>query len=376
MIKFIVPSQLLTKNLQNISGILAPNKNVPIVEHVLFKIEGLKLTLLATDLETTMTTLIDLSTSEGDGTLVMPAKLILETIKTLADVPVIFNIDDDYGIKISAGEANYSLVGWDAEQFPKLIEMDNSNTFDIPAPVLVNAISRTAFATGNAEMRPVMAGVFCQLFSDNIIFVATDAHRLVRFKDPDIQTGVEASLIIPKKPLLQLKNIALGLDETITVSYNDARISFKVDETSIMTKLIEGKYPNYEAVIPKNNTNILQVERQELLQKMKNISLYANQSTYQIRMKIEPTKLTLTAEDVESSTRGIVNLACVFESDQEDFEIGFSSKFLQEILSNMTSTNVIFKFSHPTGAGLVFEAEEEQIDENLLMLIMPVMLNN
>src|SRR5574344_2149510 len=176
MIKFIVPSQLLTKNLQNISGILAPNKSVPIAEHVLFKIEGLKLTLFATDLETTMITVIDLSTSEGDGTLVMPAKLILETIKTLPDVPVIFNVDDNYGIKITAGEAFYSLVGWDMEQFPQLMEMDKSESFDIPAPALVNAISRTAFATGNAEMRPVMAGVYCQIYPDYITFVATDAH--------------------------------------------------------------------------------------------------------------------------------------------------------------------------------------------------------
>lgn len=376
MMKFIVPSQLLLKNLQNISGILAINKSVPIVEHVLFKVEGLKLTLVATDLETTMSVGIELSTSDGDGSIIVPAKLILETLKTLADVPVIFNIDDEYGIKISAGEANYSLVGWDAEQFPKLMDMEEVKTFEIPALALVDGISRTVFATGNAEMRPVMAGVFCQLSPEEIIFVATDAHRLVRYKNTSVKTGLEASLIIPKKPLLQLKNIALALDATIVVSYNDARVCFNVESTTIMTKLIEGKYPNYEVVIPKNNTNILKVVRQELFQKMRNISLYANQSTYQIRLKIEDTKLTLTAEDVESSTRGTVSMSCVFESDETDFEIGFSSKFLQEILNNMTSTNVIFKFSHPTGAGLVFEAEDEEINEELLMLIMPVMLNN
>ncbi|HOS15529.1 MAG TPA: DNA polymerase III subunit beta [Bacteroidales bacterium] len=376
MMKFIVSSQLLSKNLQNVTGIITTSKNMPIIENVLFTIEGFKLTLTATDLETTVTSEIELSESEGDGSIVIPAKLIVETIKTMADIPVIFNISENYSVEIVAGDAVYNLIGWDADQFPQKIEMGNINTFNISSEHLINAISSTAFATGNAEMRPVMAGVFCQLMPDDITFVATDAHRLVRYKNNTVKPGIEAPLIIPKKPLLLLKNIIPPNQEDISIAFDDLRVSFKVASMSITSKLIEGKYPNYEAVIPNNNTNVLQIDRLELLQKMRNISLYANQSTHQVRLKIEAAKLTLTAEDIDYSTKATVNIPCVFECEEEVFEIGFSSKFLQEMLSNLTTQEVIFKFSHPTAAGLIFEIKEEQTEEDLLMLIMPVMLNN
>lgn len=376
MMKFIVSSQLLSKNLQNVTSVITTNKNTPIVENVLFTIEGFKLAITATDLETTVTSEIELSESDGEGSIVIPAKLIVETIKTMADIPVIFNISDNYSVEIIAGDAIYNLIGWDAEQFPKKMEMENTNTFNISSEHLVNAISSTAFATGNAEMRPVMAGVFCQLMEDHIIFVATDAHRLVKYKNNAVKPGVEAPLIIPKKPLLLLKNIIQSNQEDIKIAFDELRVCFKVASMSITSKLIEGKYPNYEAVIPQNNSNVLQIDRFELLQKMRNISLYANQSTHQVRLKIEAAKLTLTAEDIDYSTKATVSVPCVFECEEEVFEIGFSSKFLQEMLSNLTTQEVIFKFSHPTAAGLIFEVKEDQTEEELLMLIMPVMLND
>jgi len=373
--KFIVSSQLLSKNLQNVCGIITTNKNMPIVENVLFTVEGNMLTLTATDLETTVSSQIELSESEGDGSIVIPAKLIVETIKSLADIPVIFTINDDYSIEISAGDGFYNLMGWDADQFPEKSELGNSTAIQISSEHLSNAISKTAFATGSAEMRPVMAGVYCQLFPENIVFVATDAHRLVKYNNKSVKPGVEASLILPKKPLLLLKNIIPSDDNIISIAYDERNIRFTIESLSITSKLIEGKYPNYEAVIPTNNTNILQIDRLELLQKMRNISLYANQSTHQVRMKIEASRLTLTAEDIDYSTKATVSIACVFECEEEVFEIGFSSKFLQEMLSNLTSQEVIFKFSHPNGAGLIFEVKEEESEEELLMLIMPVMLN-
>jgi len=348
---------------------------MPIVENVLFTVEGNMLTLTATDLETTVSSQIELSESEGDGSIVIPAKLIVETIKSLADIPVIFTINDDYSIEISAGDGFYNLMGWDADQFPEKSELGNSTAIQISSEHLSNAISKTAFATGSAEMRPVMAGVYCQLFPENIVFVATDAHRLVKYNNKSVKPGVEASLILPKKPLLLLKNIIPSDDNIISIAYDERNIRFTIESLSITSKLIEGKYPNYEAVIPTNNTNILQIDRLELLQKMRNISLYANQSTHQVRMKIEASRLTLTAEDIDYSTKATVSIACVFECEEEVFEIGFSSKFLQEMLSNLTSQEVIFKFSHPNGAGLIFEVKEEESEEELLMLIMPVMLN-
>ncbi|NLJ82125.1 MAG: DNA polymerase III subunit beta [Bacteroidales bacterium] len=376
MIKFIVSSQLLAKNLHHVNGILTTNKSVPIVENILFVIENSSLTLIGTDLETTITTKVELSESDGDGSIVIPGKLIVETISSLPDVPVIFTVNDDYSIEVSAGEAFYKLMGFDAEQFPQVKEVEDEQTFKMPVDVLVNGISRTAFATGNAEIRPVMAGIFCQLSPEGITFVATDAHRLVKYHNNTVKIDKEAALIIPKKPLLQLKNILQNTDETMEVSFSESRIRFTLNTITVTTKLIEGKYPNYEAVIPKNNTNVLQVERQNLLQKIRNITLYANQSTYQVRLKIEDTKLTLTAEDIDYSTKATVNLPCVFEGEESEFEIGFSSKFLQEILSNLMTKDVVFKFSHPTGAGLVFEMKDQPDEEDVLMLIMPLMLNN
>ncbi len=373
--KFIVSSQLLSKNLQNVSGIITTNRSVPIIENILFIIADNQLILKGTDLETTITATVELSEVEGGGSIVVPGKLVVETIKSLPDVPVVFDIKEDYSIEISANDGKYKLMGFDSEQFPQLKAIEDDKSFKIPAVTLENAIGKTAFATGNAEIRPVMGGVFCQIATDKITFVATDAHRLVKYNNNMVKANVEADLIIPKKPLLQLKNILQGLDIDINVSYNDARVCFTFENISISTKLIEGKYPDYEKVIPRNNTNVLQVERQGLLQKMKNISLYANQSTHQMRYKIEDTKLMLTAEDVDHSTKATANISCVFESEESEFEVGFSSKLLQEILSNLESTNVIFKFSHPTGAVLIFE-DKEQEEEDILMLIMPVMLNN
>jgi DNA polymerase-3 subunit beta len=374
IMKFIVSSQLLSKNLQNVNGITTVNRSVPIIENILFIIADNQLTLRGTDLETTISATLELSEVEGEGSIVVPGKLIVETIKSLPDVPVVFNIKEDYTIEISANNGKYELMGFDAEQYPQFKEIEEEKSFKIAAATLENAIGKTAFATGNAEIRPVMGGVFCQISNENITLVATDAHRLVRYINTSVKANVEADLIIPKKPLLQLKNILQGLDVDVNVSYSEDRACFAVENTVIATKLIEGKYPNYEAVIPSNNTNVLQVERLDLLQKMKNISLYANQSTHQIRFKIEGDKLILTAEDLDHSTKATASVSCVFESEESEFEIGFSSKLLQEILINLDANNAIFKFSHSTGAVLVFE-DEKKDDEDILMLIMPVMLN-
>ncbi len=374
--KFIVPSQLLYKNLQIVSGIITTNTAIPIAENVLFQIEGKKLRLTATDLETTMTTELEVSDADGDGKIVVPSKIVLETLKSLPDVPVIFTISDDFAIEISADEANYKLVGYSSDEFPQKPELENVSSFEINAKILGDAISKTIFATGAADIRPVMAGIFCEIKPDDITFVATDAHRLVRFKYSGLKTGLKASFIMPRKPLLLLKNILPSFEGNVRIDFDDSKVGFTLETLSIVSKLIEGKYPNYNAVIPKNNSNILKVERLPFLQRMRSISPYANQSTHQVRLKIEPTVMRLTAEDIDVAYRATATVPCTFEYEggEEPFEIGFSSKFLQEILNNIDSDEVIIKLSHPTGAGLVFPNIEQQ-EEDILMLVMPVMLN-
>ena len=376
--KFIVPSQLLYKNLQIVSGIITTNSAIPIIESVLFQIDGKKLKLTATDLETTMTTELELSDADGNGEIVVPSKIVLETLKSLPDVPVIFTISEDFAIEMSADEANYKLVGYDSGEFPQKPEMENMSSWEIDAKILGNAITKTIFATATADIRPVMTGVLCELKPEEVTFVGTDAHRLVRYLHSGIKTGLEASFIMPRKPLLLLKSILQSYEGNVRVDFDDSKVGFTLESLSIVSKLIEGKYPNYSAVIPMNNSNILKIERLPFLQRMRSISPYANQSTHQVRLKIEPTTMRLTAENLDIAHRAEATVPCIFECENENelFEIGFSSKFLQEILSYLDSDEVVIKLSVPTSAGLIFPHVEDEKEENILMLLMPVMLND
>lgn len=375
MMKFIVSSQLLFKNLQNISGIIVTNKSVPIVENILFSVNGMELLLTATDLETTMVARLELSQAEGEGSVAIPSKLVVETLKTLPDIPLIFTVSDEGKVEIVADNAHYSFVGFAAEQFPKIPEMADSKSFTMSVKYLCNAISKTNFATGTPDIRPVMAGIYCQVEPDSIIFVATDGHRMVKYECDCPNTGMSESLILPKKPLLQLKNVLQNIEGDIRMDFNASQISFTIQSLTVFSKLVEGRYPNYASVIPQNNSNVLRIDRMQWLQKLRNIAMYSNQSTHQVRLAITKTELTLSAEDRELANKAVVKMPCQYEG--EDLNIGFSSKFLQEFLSNLDTPEVMFKLSHSTGPGLLFPINDEgdSGQEKILMLAMPVMLS-
>lgn len=378
--KFIVPSQLLCKNLQIISGIITTNTAVPIAENILFEVRSKKLQLTATDMETTITTELELSDSDSDGAIVVPAKIVLETLKSMPDVPVIFDISDNFAIEITADESNYKLVGFEPEGFPEKPTLKNASSFEVNAQVLSNGIGKTIFACGISDIRPVLAGVLCEIQPEEFTFVATDAHRLSRYNNTQVKSGLEASMIIPRKPLLLLKNVLQSYQKPVRMDFNNEKVGFQLDNLYIVSKLIEGNYPKYKTVIPTSNNNVLTVERQPFLQRMRSISPYANQSTHQVRLKLEPTIMRLTAEDTDTSSKATATLACNFESENkgeaEEYEIGFSSKFLQEILSTLDSAEVVIKLSQPNTAGLVFPIDEGKNEgEDVLMLLMPVMLN-
>jgi DNA polymerase-3 subunit beta len=376
--KFIVPSQLLYKNLQIVSGIITTNSAIPIIENVLFQIEDKKLKLTATDLETTITTEVELSDADGNGEIVVPAKIVLETLKSLPDVPVIFTISEEFAIEIIADESNYKLMGYNAEEFPQKPELEEVSSFEIDAKVLGNAISKTIFATGTPDIRPILTGIYCEIKPENITFVATDSHKLVCYKYKALSTDLEASFVMPKKPLILLKSALQAFEGNVRIDFDSSKVGFTLETLSVVSKLIEGKYPNYNAVIPQSNSNLLKVERLPLLQRMRSISPYANQSTHQVRLKLEPTSMRLTAEDVEVAYRATATVPCTFEYQGEEvpYEIGFSSKFLQEMLNNLDSEEVVIKLSDPGGAGLIFPYYEEEKTEEILMLLMPVKLNN
>ncbi len=372
--KFIVSSQQLSKNLQAVSGVLTSSTTMPILQNFLFTIKEEGLTVTATDLETTMSAIIPLSKVEGEGIIAVPSKILMETLKTLPDVPTIFNIDEEsLSIEIVANEGVYSLVGLSGDDFPKLPIIEESTSIELKSSLLKTAISKTMFASGTDEMRMAMTGVFCELSPENITFVATDAHKLVRYRRTDASSENTASFILSKKPLSQLKNTLSDEDLLVKIEYNKTNVHFSFNNINLIARLIDGKYPNYEAVIPLNNPNILIVERVSFLNAMKRVSIFANQSTMQVRMKIDKTTLVLTAEDVEYSNQAIEKLPCNYEG--EDLDIGFNSKFLQEMLNNVDSNEIRMEMSQPNRAGIIYPVNNSKPEEEILMLVMPVMLN-
>lgn len=371
--KFIVSSTVLLKNLQLISGVINPSNTLPILDDFLFELKDKTLKITASDLETTMSVTVPLDMAEDPGLVTIPAKLLLDTLKTFADVPITVTIDKEtLGIEISAGEGKFKLSGHKSDEFPIAPAIEDPTTLILKSDVLKNAFNKTLFAAGNDDLRPVMSGVFCELSPDDVTFVATDAHKLVRYRRTDSQSDSSTSFILPKKPLNQLKNI-LPENIDVTILYDQTNASFTYESVNLICRLIEGKYPNYEAVIPKENPNTLIIERIPFISSIRRVSLYANQSTHQVRLKINGQELILSAEDIDYANEAKERLTCNYSG--EDMEIGFNSKFLLDMLNNIDTENVKLEMSAPNRAGILLPVDLENEHEDILMLVMPVMLN-
>ena len=372
--KFIVSSSVLLKNLQALSGVLNPSNTLPILDDFLFELKDKTLQITASDLETTMTVTVPLTMSEEPGIITIPAKILLDTLKTFTDIPITFTINvENMGVEISAGEGKYKLSGHKSDEYPQTPLLENATSLSINSSILVSAFNKTIFATGNDELRPVMSGVFCELTPDDITFVATDAHKLVRYRRTDAKSENSVSFILPKKPLNQLKNILLGDDFPVKIEYDQTNALFEFENVTLICRLIDGKYPNYEAVIPTENPNVLITNRSILLNTIKRIAIFANQSTHQVRFKISGQELILSSEDIDFSNEATERLSCNYEG--EDMEIGFNSRFFQEMLNNIDNEDVRIEMSAPNRAGLILPVDNENKDEDILMLVMPVMLN-
>ncbi|MBL4577276.1 MAG: DNA polymerase III subunit beta [Flavobacteriales bacterium] len=375
--KFIVSSSLLSKKLQVIAGVLNSSNTLPILDDFLFDIDKDRLTISASDLETTMTTEMDIE-SKDSGSIAVPARLLLDTLKTFPEQPLTFLIDNDnLGIEISSDYGKYKLSGHNGDEFPKIPTIEQGSKLSLGSDILGRALSKTIFATGNDELRPVMNGVLCELNSDDITFVATDAHKLVRYRRTDAKSDKNSSFIIPKKPLSLLKNALPeeGSDAVVEIQYNDSNAFFSLDNTNLVCRLIDGKYPNYDAVIPKENQNKLNVDRQAFLNCVKRVSIFSNKTTHQVRLKVSGSELQVSAEDLDFANEAVERLTCQY--DGEDMEIGFNSRFLMEMLANLDSDEVVLELSAPNKAGLLSQAPGTSSEgEDLLMLVMPVMLND
>lgn len=371
--KFIVSSSALLKELNNINGVITTNPVVPILENFLFEIEEGKLTITASDLQTSMITQLEVE-AKDTGSIAVPAKILLETLKNLPEQPVTFSIDEEtYSIELSSDNGRYRLAGENSTDFPKIPEVTDGYSIDISTDALSNAIENTIFATSNDELRPAMTGVYINLSETNTTFVATDGHRLVRYRRVDVAIEGKHSIIIPRKALNLLNTTFPGDNSNVTVEFNMANAFFHFNNIKMICRLIDERFPDYENVIPAENDNHVSIERLELLNSLKRISIYANKATNQVRLKITGSELQISAEDLDFSNEANERLSC--EHDGEDVEIGFNAKFLMEMVSNLSSKEITLQLSEPNRAGLIVPKEQSD-NEDILMLVMPVMLSN
>lgn len=371
--KFIVSSAALLKELNNINGVITTNPVVPILENFLFEIEEGKLTITASDLQTSIITELEIEAKDS-GSIAVPARILLETLKNLPEQPVTFSIDEEtYSIEISSDNGRYKLAGENSTDFPKIPEVTDGYSVDISTDALSSAIANSIFATSSDELRPAMTGVFINLSETNTTFVATDGHRLIRYRRVDVVSEGEHSIIIPRKALNLLNTTLPSENSNVTVEFNMANAFFHFNNIKMICRLIDERFPDYENVIPANNENFMSINRLEILNSLKRISIYANKTTNQVRLKITGSELHISAEDLDFSNEANERLSC--EHDGEDIEIGFNAKFLMEMLNNLDSKEITLQLSEPNRAGLIVPKEKND-NEDILMLVMPVMLSN
>lgn len=372
---FAVSSSTLLKHLQSISGVLISNNTMPILDNFLFEISDSTLSIHASDIETTMITTLEVESNKS-GSICMPSNILLDILKNLPEQPVTFRVNEEtLGIELASATGNFEMVGYPGEDFPKVKELERTQQTIMNSGVLSEAINKTIFATSNDELRPVMGGVFCEVSPENMTFVATDAHKLVRYRRNESKATTNASFILPKKALTLLKNnLASGDESEISIDYNEDNALFKFRNIQLICRLIEGKYPNYEAVIPQENPNVLTIEREAFLNSIRRVSIFANKTTRQVSLKISGSELSISAEDIDFSNKANERLTCSYNG--ADIEIGFNSRFLIEILNNISSEEVKLMMSQPNRAGIIVPANPEDENVDILMLVMPVMINN
>jgi DNA polymerase III subunit beta len=371
--KFIVSSSVLLKQLSSINGVITTNPVVPILENFLFEINENKLIITASDLQTSMITELEVESKES-GNIAVPARILLETLKNLPEQPVTFTIDQDsYSIEISSDNGRYKLAGENATDFPKVPAVSDDFSIDMSTDVLASAINNTIFATSNDELRPAMTGVYMNLSETNTTFVATDGHRLVRYRRVDVASDNGNAIIIPRKALNLLKTTLPAENVNVSVEFNVSNAFFKFGNIKMICRLIDERFPDYENVIPTANDNNMTIDRSEILSSLKRIAIYANKTTHQVRLKITGSELQISAEDLDFANEANERLSC--EHDGADIEIGFNARFLIEMLSNLNSKKIQLHLSEPNKAGLLTPVDKDD-NEDILMLVMPVMLNN
>lgn len=375
--KFVVSSSDLLGHLQAISRVISSKNTLPILDNFLFNLSGNDLEITASDLESTLITRLKLENTEGNGTIALPARILLETLKEFSMQPLTFDINTEtMAVEISSENGKFNVVGQSGMDFPALpaIKSEKKFVFNISADVLLTGINRTLFATADDELRPVMGGIFVEASTDRITFVASDAHKLVRYQRMDAHADDNASFILPKKPASLLKNILPREEGIVTLEFDDRNAFFNLNDYKVVCRLVEGNYPNYNSVIPKNNPRKITIDRVEFYNTLKRVSVFSNQASNLVKLQLKGNQVTVSAQDLDFSISAYERIKCLYEG--EPIEIGFKSVFLLEILANIGSQDVMVELADPTRAGLFLPVTTENESEDLLMLLMPMMINS
>lgn len=373
--KFNVSSSKLLSQLQAVSRVINSKNALPILDDVLFDLSGNELKLTASDGETTIRTSVEVEGAEGSGKVASAAKLLLETLKEFSEQPLAFTIDENnYAVNMVSQNGTYSFVGVNGNEYPEMPELEaDARSIEMPINVLQRAIEKTIFCTADDDLRPVMNGIFFDIAEEKVTMVATDAHRLVRYTNESVKAGVAASFILPKKPANLLKNLLAKEEGNVTIAFGAKNARFVFLDTIIVCRQIEGRFPNYNAVIPQANQNIVTVDRQTMINACKRVAVFANNGTAQLRLALSENQIKISAQDIDFSTSAEETISCDYNG--MPMAIGFKAPFLIDLLNSIASTEVLLKLADPARAGLILPAENEE-NEDILMLLMPMLLND
>jgi len=367
--KFNVSSSELVNALSAVSGAVPNKATLPILETILFESNGDQLRLTATDLEISIIESMEADIDDG-GAVAIPARRLIETLRQLPDIPVAFEVDEKFNVKFRTDKGTYKLVGEDPDEFPEVPSLDEGHTLETSKDEMIKAIDKTLFAVSNDDLRPAMMGVYFDIGPEESKFVATDGHRLVKYIKEDLTSDEEVDFIVPEKALNLVQKALHDEECHLTITEDHAR--FKSGNTIVITRLINEQYPNYESVIPKDNEKTLVINKEQMLATVKRVAIFSSSTTRQIRLQLNPDKLTIRAEDIDMSSEAKETISCDYDDDE--MEIGFNAKYLADVLGNVDDEEVYFEFSTPNRAGIVKPSDEEE-NERILMLVMPVMLN-
>ncbi len=378
--KFIVSSTELLSHLQAISRVINSKNSLPILDNFLFDLKGTHLTMTASDIETTLITSMEVESAEGEGKVAVASKLLLDTLREFSEQPLTFSIDDNnLSMVITSANGTYNFIGQNGDEYPRLPMLsEDARVLNMNVSLLSAGITKTLFCTADDELRPVMNGVYFDIMKDGITLVATDAHKLVRFRTTYNSATLtdeeeKVSFILPKKPANLLKNILPKESGDVEVRFDSKNAYFSLSNYTMICRQVEGKFPNYNGVIPKTNLYKIIIDRLTLMNALKRVSVFSNQASNLVKLDFNDNQINISAQDIDFSISAEETISCQFEGDP--IKIGFKSAFLVEILNNISSTDVMIELTDPSRAGLILPFENEE-GEDILMLLMPMLLND